>query len=121
MEFWISWIWISFSFPRLGKFSESQCFLEGSLTHGWCPGFYAWYPSFHSCHPEGLILVARRACIPGSHRTMAIGKMTLRRPPPPGHCTDKKLRHIPKSFSEGSLLLYLRASAWGASFRIGTI
>ena len=55
---------------------------------------------------DHLALVARGACIPGSHATVAIGEMVHDRLPPPGHCTGSALRHDPFppwSFCEGGL------------------
>lgn len=41
---------------------------------------------------DGLGLVARGACIPRSHRTVAITEVLLARLPLPEHCTDSSLR-----------------------------
>ena len=46
------------------------------------------------------------ACIPGSHRTVAIREVVLGRLPPPGHRTDNGLKHTPRlSMKEVSLLV----------------
>lgn len=38
-------------------------------------------------------LVARKACIPGPHETITIGKTVLGRISHPGHCTDSRWKH----------------------------
>ena len=42
-----------------------------------------------------LALVARGACVPGSHRTIAMGEAVLCRLSPPGHHIDSSLKHTP--------------------------
>ena len=72
------------------------------------------------CSLDHQALVASGTCVPGSHRTLAIGEMVLGRLPCPGHCEDSRLRCTPESFCEGGLFAYPWAFAWGADFTFGT-
>ena len=56
-----------------------------------------------------VLMTSPPACIPESHRTMAIGKMILGKLPLQGHCTDIRLRHTLHSFCEGGIFVYLGA------------
>lgn len=71
-------------------------------------------------HLDYLALVARGACVPGAHRTVAIGERVLGRLRSPGHCIDSRLRHTSQGFCEGGLFVCPGALAWEASFRFGT-
>ena len=42
-----------------------------------------------------LALVARGACVPGSHGTVAIGETVPRRLPSLGYCTHSRLKQTP--------------------------
>lgn len=60
----------------------------------------------------------RGACVIGSHRGVTIRETVFGRLPPPGHCTDTRLRHTPilfvkKAYCPG-------AFACGAGFRFAT-
>lgn len=53
-----------------------------------------------------LALVAREACVPGSHETVTIVETVLSRLPHPGHRTDTRLKHSPRlSVKEAYLLV----------------
>lgn len=68
-------------------------------THFSVLGFMSGALAFAAAAQEApldlLPLVDKEACIPGSHRSVAIVKTVLDRLPPPGHCTDSRLRHMP--------------------------
>lgn len=67
-----------------------------------------------------LALVARGACIPGSHGSVAIEEIVLERLSSPGHFADRRLRHNAQYFCEGGLFACLGASARGSCFMSGT-
>ena len=53
-----------------------------------------------------LALGASGTCIPGSQGTVTIGETVLARLPPPGHCTDHRLKLLPSlSVKEAYLLI----------------
>lgn len=52
---------------------------------------------------DQLALMVKAACIPGSHRTVAIGELVLGRLQSPQHYADGRLRHTFQSFYEGDL------------------
>lgn len=82
---------------------ECQCLLEGSFTYIWCLVFLADTQGMPLHH---LALVTRGACIPGSHRTVAIEGIVFGRLPTPGYCPDGRQRHNPSfSVKEATLLI----------------
>lgn len=65
--------------------------------------------------PRGFPLITRLwwprgAYVLGSHRMIRIGERVLDRLPPPGHCTDSRVKHTP-SFSGRADLLVLEGQA----------
>lgn len=76
---------------------------KGALTHIWNPNFVA---AAQGIPLDLLALVARGACVPGSHRTVTIGERVLGRVPSPGHRADLRLKHTPVlSLKEAYLLV----------------
>ena len=74
---------------------------------------YAWSPGIFMTADQEVILVhlaleARRICIPGSYGTVTIWER-FGRLPPPGHCRESRLKHIPSlSVKETMLVLELQ-------------
>lgn len=46
-----------------------------------------------------LALVARGACVPGSHRSVTTREMVLGMLPPPENQTDSRLKHLSRNVS----------------------
>ena len=57
--------------------------------------------------------LARGACIPGSHRTVTIIEIVLRRLPSLGYCIDSTLKHTPILFVKVAYLLIQELQPWG--------
>lgn len=73
---------------------------RGALIGAWYPGvILSGAPVFavamQGTALEYVVLEARGTCVPGSHGTVTIRGTILGRLPPPGHCTDSKLKHDP--------------------------
>lgn len=68
-----------------------------------------------------MALVARRACIPGSPRTLPPAETVLEWLPPPGHCTNRRLKHTPDVSVKEAYFLVLElghgslAHIWGST------
>lgn len=77
-----------------------------------CPSFVA---AAEATLPENLDAKAGGSCDPGSHETATIRETALRRPPPPGHCTDRRLKHI-SSVSEKEAYVVIQQLCLEADF-----
>ena len=63
---------------------------KGAHTPVLCPNFY------DCCQGIPLHHLALAAYARGSHRTVTKGARAVKQLPPPGHCTDSGLGHIPR-------------------------
>lgn len=81
----------------------------GTGRHRFCsPGVLPLLWQMYTVHLRDATLLpasgGRGACVIGSHKGVTIRETVFGRLPPPGHCTDTRLRHNPHSFCEKGLL-----------------
>ena len=101
--------------------SRALVFIRGDLLH--IPGalVFTSSPLVFAAAALGmpldcLALVARWACVPGSHKTVTIREIVVGRLTPPKHCTDRRLKRILSFFvKEGYLLVPELLPEWQAS------
>lgn len=61
---------------------------------------------------DHLALVARRTCIPRSHRIVTIRETVIGRIPSSGHRTESRLKYTPSLSVKEAYLLVLEAQLW---------
>lgn len=79
--------------PRVPVLLRGVCYVHGAhvfISGAAILAAVAWGMSL-----DYLALVARRACVLGSHRTVAIEEKVLGRLPAPTHCINSNQRHAP--------------------------
>lgn len=81
-------------------------------VHVRCPSFVA---AAEATPPENLDAKAGGSCDPGPHETATIRETALGRLPPPGHCTDRRLKHI-SSVSEKEAYVVIQQLCLEADF-----